>query len=282
METVDDEIVRRRCASCRTPHAADTPFFVWFNTTHMHFRTHIKDGSRGKAGPVAVGVPRHDGRPRRAGRRGARLPRRARPRRQHDRHVLDRQRSAHELLAGCRHDAVPQREEHQLGGRLPRARRSCAGPGDIPAGRCSTGSSATTTGSRPCSPRPGRPTSPPAARRARADGTTYKVHLDGHNQLPYLTGEADESPRNDFFYVSDDGDLTAVRYDNWKIVFMEQRVRGDHADLGGAVHRAAGPEDLQPAHGSLRARRQDLEHLLGLDAGPRVPAACRPRRSSSR
>ena len=45
---------------------------------------------------------------------------------------------------------------------------------------------------------------------ADLDGTTYKVHLDGHNQLPYLTGEVDESPRQHFFYVSDDGDLTGA------------------------------------------------------------------------
>ncbi len=64
--------------------------------------------------------------------------------------------------------------------------------------------------------------------KAGADlsGTTYKVHLDGHNQLAYLTGEVDESPRQHFFYVSDDGDLTAVRFDNWKIVFLEQRAMG--------------------------------------------------------
>ena len=54
----------------------------------------------------------------------------------------------------------------------------------------------------------------------------YNVHLDGHNQLPYLTGETDKSARNFFFYVSDDGDLTAVRYDNWKLVFLEQRATG--------------------------------------------------------
>ncbi len=58
------------------------------------------------------------------------------------------------------------------------------------------------------------------------NGTTYKVHLDGHNQLPYLTGEVDASPRRHFFYVSDDGDLTALRFDNWKIVFLEQRATG--------------------------------------------------------
>ena len=61
---------------------------------------------------------------------------------------------------------------------------------------------------------------------ADLNGTTYKVHLDGHNQLPYITGATDESPRQHFFYVSDDGDLTALRYDNWKIVFMEQRAVG--------------------------------------------------------
>jgi arylsulfatase A-like enzyme len=57
-------------------------------------------------------------------------------------------------------------------------------------------------------------------------GTTYKVHLDGHDQLPYLTGETDESPRQHFFYVNDDGDLTALRFDNWKFVFLEQRCEG--------------------------------------------------------
>jgi arylsulfatase len=58
------------------------------------------------------------------------------------------------------------------------------------------------------------------------NGTTYRVHLDGHNQLDYLTGAASESPRQHFFYVSDDGDLTAMRYDNWKFVFLEQRAPG--------------------------------------------------------
>jgi arylsulfatase len=61
---------------------------------------------------------------------------------------------------------------------------------------------------------------------AELNGATYKVHLDGNNQLPYLTGEVDDSPRKHFFYSSDDGDLTAIRYDNWKIVFMEQRATG--------------------------------------------------------
>jgi arylsulfatase len=57
-------------------------------------------------------------------------------------------------------------------------------------------------------------------------GTGYRVHLDGLNQLGYLTGAEEASARKHFFYVSDDGDLTALRYDNWKIVFLEQRSPG--------------------------------------------------------
>ena len=57
-------------------------------------------------------------------------------------------------------------------------------------------------------------------------GTQYRVHLDGYDQLDHLTGAAPESPRQHFFYVSDDGDLTALRFSNWKIVFLEQRAVG--------------------------------------------------------
>ena len=57
----------------------------------------------------------------------------------------------------------------------------------------------------------------------RADGKIYKVHLDGYNQLPLLTGKTDKSPRKEIFYFSDDGDLTALRYGDWKLIFMEQK-----------------------------------------------------------
>jgi arylsulfatase len=55
---------------------------------------------------------------------------------------------------------------------------------------------------------------------------TYKVHIDGYNFLPYLIGQESRGPRPCFFYFSDDGDLLALRYDNWKIVFLEQRAAG--------------------------------------------------------
>jgi arylsulfatase A-like enzyme len=56
--------------------------------------------------------------------------------------------------------------------------------------------------------------------------TTYKIHLDGDNLIPYLTGQTAKSPRQSFFYINDDQQLTALRYDNWKLVFMEQEVPG--------------------------------------------------------
>jgi arylsulfatase len=54
----------------------------------------------------------------------------------------------------------------------------------------------------------------------------YRVHLDGYNQLPYLTGQQPQSARKEFFYFSDDGDLVGLRYDNWKAVFAQQRAPG--------------------------------------------------------
>jgi arylsulfatase A-like enzyme len=57
-------------------------------------------------------------------------------------------------------------------------------------------------------------------------GKTYKVHLDGYNQIPYLTAKEPNSARKEFVYFNDDGDLVGLRYENWKIVFEEQRAPG--------------------------------------------------------
>ena len=59
----------------------------------------------------------------------------------------------------------------------------------------------------------------------QAIGRTYKVHIDGYNLMPALKGEA-EWPRKEFLYWTDDGDIASLRYNNWKIVFMEQRAHG--------------------------------------------------------
>jgi arylsulfatase A-like enzyme len=57
----------------------------------------------------------------------------------------------------------------------------------------------------------------------RINGRRYRNHLDGYNLLPYLEGRTDESPRHEFWYVNDDGQVVAARYDDWKIVFLENR-----------------------------------------------------------
>jgi hypothetical protein len=61
---------------------------------------------------------------------------------------------------------------------------------------------------------------------ATVNGKKFKNHIDGYDLLPHLTGEQKESPRQGFFYFSDDGDVLGLRFDNWKIVFMEQRCQG--------------------------------------------------------
>ena len=81
--------------------------------------------------------------------------------------------------------------------------------------------------------------------------TTYKVHIDGYNLLPYLTGEVDKSPRKGLVYVSDDGDVLALRFDNWKVVFMEQRVQGT-IQIGDVL----GPTRLEPGVTKLLQSRE--------------------------
>ena len=60
----------------------------------------------------------------------------------------------------------------------------------------------------------------------KAGEKTFKVHLDGYNLIPHLTGKDAKSPRKGFIYFTDDGDVAAIRYDNFKIAFLEQRARG--------------------------------------------------------
>ncbi len=59
----------------------------------------------------------------------------------------------------------------------------------------------------------------------KAGKQTYKVHVDGYNMLPYLMGKEKESPRQSFFYISDDGEILAIRMQDWKVVLMEQRAK---------------------------------------------------------
>ena len=117
----------RTSSTASTPRA--TPFFVWFNTTHMHFRTHPKPESLGQAGPLAVALPRHDDRPRQAWSARCSTSSTSSGIAEDTIVIYSTDNGPHmNTLARRRDDPVPQREEHELGGRLP-------GPGDDPLAR---------------------------------------------------------------------------------------------------------------------------------------------------
>ena len=159
METCDDEFVARRQGFHQAPERRGQAV-LRLAQHHAHASHHPHQAREPRAGgTLAVALSRHDDRPRQERRPDARLSRRARHRRQHLRHVFDRQRPAHELVAGRRHDAVPQREEHQLGRRFPRPDAGALAGQDRGRVRSRTRSSSTTTGCRPSSPWPAIPTS---------------------------------------------------------------------------------------------------------------------------
>ena len=121
METVDEEVTAAALDFMDRAVKADKPFFVWWNSTRMHIWTHLKAESEGKTGlgVYADGMVEHDAM---VGQLLDKLEELGIDR-QHHRHVLHRQRRGVLLLARRRHDDVPQREGHAVGGRLPRADR---------------------------------------------------------------------------------------------------------------------------------------------------------------
>jgi arylsulfatase len=226
METIDDEIVDRAVDFIQRQVNRRKPFFVWINTTHMHFRTYTKKRSLGQAGEWQS--PYHDTMV------------------DHDKHVgkvldtLDRLGIDENTIVMYSTDNGPHMNSWPDAATTPfrsekntnwegafRVPAIVRWPGRIPAG---------TVSNEIVSHLDWLPTFVSAAGDPdvkekllaghEAAGKTFRVHLDGYDLLPYLTGEAEEGPRKEFFYFSDDGDLVALRYDNWKLVFLEQRVVG--------------------------------------------------------
>jgi arylsulfatase A-like enzyme len=226
METIDDDTVAAAKDFIRRQQSAGTPFFVWMNTTHMHLRTHPKPESVGQAGRWQS--PYHD------------------TMIDHDKHVgelldlLDELGIAENTIVVYSTDNGPHMNTWPDSGMTPfrsekntnwegafRVPEMIRWPGRIPAGVVSN---------EVVSHHDWLPTflaaagEPDIVEQLKAGHTigdrTYKVHIDGYNLLPYLTGETDRSPRLGFVYFSDDGDVLALRFDNWKVVFMEQRAQG--------------------------------------------------------
>jgi arylsulfatase len=225
METVDDETVAAAIDFIKRQESADTPWFVWWSGTRMHFRTHVKEEHRGISGQDEYS----DGMV------------------EHDMHIgqfldlLDELGIADDTIVFYSTDngphyntwpdaaSTPFRGEKNTnwegGWRVPAMVRW---PGKIAADSVSNAivhhmdwlptflAAAGETDTKDKLKSGGY----------QAIGRTYKVHLDGYNILPMLTGQTDESPRKEIFYFSDDGDLTALRYEDWKLIFMEQKSEG--------------------------------------------------------
>lgn len=226
METIDDEALVHATRFIGEAKDAEEPFFVWFNTTHMHFRTHTKPESRGQAGRWQSNY--HDTMVDHDAVVGSLLDH------------LDELGLAEDTIVIYSTDNGPHLNTWPDAGMSPFRNEKNSNwegayrvpcvvrwPGRIPAGEIRNGIVSHNDWFVTLLAAAG---DPDVADRLKEGtelaGTTYRVHLDGHDQLDYLTGATAESPRNHFFYVSDDGDLTAMRFDNWKFVFMEQRAVG--------------------------------------------------------
>ncbi len=226
METVDEEFRDAAFDFMQRQTDAGTPFFLWFNSTHMHFRTHAKPESKGRAGRWQSEY--HDTMLDHDDLVGELLDR------------LDELGIAENTIVVYSTDNGPHMNSWPDAAMTPfrgekntnwegayRVPEVVRWPARIAAGQVLNGIITHNDWFPTLLAAAGVPDIADQLKAGvELSGTTYKVHLDGHNQLPYLTGEVDESPRQYFFYVSDDGDLTAVRFDNWKLVFLEQRVAG--------------------------------------------------------
>ncbi len=226
MENCDDEFVGAAKAWIKKQNDAGEPWFCWVNTTHMHLRTHTKPESLGQAGRWQS--PYHDT-------------------------MIDHDKNVGELLdlledLGIAEDTfvmystdngphmntwpdgamTPFRSEKNTNWegafRVPMLVRW---PGKIPAGIVSNEIVHHHDWLPTFLAMAGDTEIKERLLQGHEIGDKYfRVHLDGFNLLPYLTGEAEKSPRQGFVYFGDDGELLAVRFDNWKAVFMEQRERG--------------------------------------------------------
>ncbi len=226
MQTIDDECLEHALGFMDQRNADGTPFFLWFNSTHMHFRTHAKPESVGQAGRWQS--PYHDTMIDHDNVVGALLDK------------LDELGIAENTIVLYSTDNGPHMNTWPDGGMTPfrgekntnwegafRVPKVVRWPGRIPAGVVSNEIVQHHDWLPTFLAAAGAPDIVEDLKAGHTiDDTTYKVHIDGFNLVPYLTGEVDRSPRQGFVYFSDDGDVLAMRFDNWKMVFMEQRTVG--------------------------------------------------------
>lgn len=228
METIDDETSDAAVDFMARQVKANKPFFTWMNATRMHAFTHVRGSMRGQSGMVgneyADGMLEHDGHV------GKLLK------------ALDDLGIAENTIVVYTTDNGPNQWSWPDAATTPfrsekdtnwegafRVPAMVRWPGKIKAGEISTGMFSgldwfptllAVAGDTDVKDRLLKGWQP------AGNPTTFKNYLDGYNQLDYLTGKSPKSARTEFYYFNDDGDLVAMRYDDWKIVFSEQRKPG--------------------------------------------------------
>jgi len=226
METCDDDFAERSVDFLKRQHAAGKPVFLWVNFTHMHLRTHTKPESVGQAGRWQSTY--HD------------------TMIDHDKNVgqilkaLDDLGMADNTIVMYSTDNGPHMNTWPDGAMTPfrneknsnwegafRVPCMIKWPGHIKPASVENGIVSHLDWMPTLLAAAGVPdVKEQLLKGMKVGDATFKVHLDGYNMLPLLTGQTAKSPRQEFFYFNDDGELVALRYDNWKMVFSEQRIPG--------------------------------------------------------
>ncbi|MEQ8786089.1 MAG: arylsulfatase [Pirellulaceae bacterium] len=223
METIDDETVAAAKDFIKRQHDANKPFFCWWNGTRMHFRTHVKEEHLGISGKS--GDEYHDGMV------------------EHDRHVgqlldlIDELGLAENTIVYYSTDNGPHYNTWPDAGTTPfrseknsnwegayRVPAFIRWPGKFPAARTLNGIVAHEDMLPTFAAAAGAPDIQEKLKAGvMLNGRRYRNYLDGYNMLDYFSGKADQSPRKEFYYVNDDGQVVAIRLGDWKAVFLENR-----------------------------------------------------------
>ncbi len=221
METIDDETVAAAKDFITRKVKAGETFFCWWNGTRMHFRTHVKESHKGISGQDEYS----DGMV------------------EHDMHVgellklLDELGIANNTLVMYSTDNGPHYNTWPDAGTTPfrgeknsnwegayRVPMFVRWTGKFPAGTTLNGIVSHEDWLRTFAAAAGETDIKEKLLAGTSiNGRTYRNHIDGYNQLDYLSGKVKDSPRKEFWYVNDDGQVVAARYDDWKVVFLENR-----------------------------------------------------------
>jgi len=225
METIDEDILAATEDFIKRTHKDDKTFFVWFNATRMHVFTHLKPESQNKTGfgIYADGMVEHDGHI------GELLK------------LLDELNIADNTIVVYTSDNGAEKFTWPDGGASPfhgekattweggfRVPAVVRWPGKFPAGTIVNGIVSHQDWVPTLLAAAGEPDIKKKLLKGhKANNKTFKVHLDGYNMMDYFTsGGQGDGPRQEFFYFTDMGELSAVRHGNFKVMFSQQEADG--------------------------------------------------------